>query len=605
MRAIVKFQSCDKHDYKGLGYCQVLESLRDKRLIIIISITLLVVVMFLAPQPVAGAPSVLIQRLWGGAYDSAAQAVTADRAGNMYTAGFTYSYGPGSPSCATLTVLKYSAQGNLLWQRLWWNGSYAEATGIAVDGSGNVYVTGTLETTCGGYWDGFLIKLDSGGNLQWQKTITQNLDSRFYAVAVDPSGNVFVSGYYNTGPAGATDALIMRFDSTGGLVWQKAWGGARNEFATGIALDSSDNIYVVGTTNSFSGSGSQLFMLKFNSSGSLQFQKIVGNGSETGAGVGLDSNGDIYTIGTTYSGGSTKILLVKFDPTGGPLWLKTWGGNRTETPTGLVVDSSGNLDIAGYTTSYGAGGSCNPSFCTDILMLKLDGSGSVLSQLVYGNANANSRAYGVADVFGTMVTAGFVNAAPPYQSGSGNNTLANVSLNIQSQGNSTLGIPIGTIANPNGGSMLAPLGSQTYAGSSDQILLRFGDQSKLTFNTSPGTGSITFNGTSYSNGQSVNLTIGNATATATPPSGYIFKQWNATGGVFVSSATSSTTQVTVAGTGTLTVQFQQSSSPTDYTLYYLGGVAAAAIALLGAFLFMRKKRVSSQGQPALLQPIHP
>ena len=576
--------------------------MRNKRIITALAITLLLVTTFLAPRPVAGASSILVQRLWGGSYSDSAYAVAVDRAGNIYSAGTTYSYGPGSPSCNALSILKYSAQGNMMWQRLWWNGSSAQATGIAVDPSGNIYVTGTLYTTCNGYWDGFLLKLDSTGSLVWQKTITQSLDSQFNALAVDGSGNVFVAGYYYTGPAGFSDMLLMRFNATGGLVWQKAWGGSQADSASGIVLDSSDNIYVVGQTSSFGFSGPRLALLKLDSSGNILFEKMVGTGYEAGTAVGLDSTGNIYAVGTANSGSSSNILLVKFDPTGGPLWQKTWGGNRTNIPTGLAVDSSGNVEIAGYTNNYGAGGNCGPYVCRDILMMKLDGSGNVLSELVYGSPGVNDQATGVADSFGTMVAVGFVNVAPPYQIGSGNNTLGTGSFYVTSQGNNTMGLPTYPVTNINGGGMINASGSQTYSGLGDQIMLRFGDQPKLTFATSPGTGTITFNGTAYSNGQSTNLSIGNATATATAPSGYMFTGWNATGGVSVSSSTASTVQVTVAGSGTLTAKFQQTSSPAsaDYSLYYiLGGVAAAtAAALIGVNLFRRGKRSSSPTQTA-------
>jgi len=168
-------------------------------------------------RPVAAQSSVLVQSLWGGSYADYANAVTTDRAGNIYVAGGTTSYGPGSPTCASLSILKYSPLGNLLWQRLWSNGSFAYATGIALDGSGNIYITGVLYTTCNGHSDGLLLKLDPGGNLLWQKIISQSPDSNFNALAVDASGNVFVTGYYGNGEGiySYSDVLIMRFNSTG------------------------------------------------------------------------------------------------------------------------------------------------------------------------------------------------------------------------------------------------------------------------------------------------------------------------------------------------------------------------------------------------------
>jgi len=342
----------------------------------------------------------------------------------------------------------------------------------------------------------------------------------------------------------------------------------------------------------------KLVVLKLDPSGNLQFQKLVGNGTEYGQSVGLDSTGNIYATATSTGGNSPKILVVKFDSTGGPLWQKTWDGNRTDGSNGLAIDSSGNLDIVGSTNSYGAGGTCGSTVCSDILLLKLDGSGNIISQLVYGSPNVNDQANAVADLFGTMVVVGTVNSAPPYQTSSGNNTLAISSFSIQSQGNSTLGTPAATIVSPNGGSLLTPSGGRTYSGGSDQIILRFGDLPRLSFATSPGTGgTITVNGTTYSNGQTGSFPIGNATLTAVAPSGYAFTSWNSTGGISVSSPTASTTQVSVTGSGTLTAQFQQTSSTADYALYYIsaGAAAAAAISIIGVVMYRRRKRPSGPG----------
>ncbi len=571
--------------------------LRSKRIFALFSIFIIFVVLFSSPKPVAGQPSVLTLRTWGGSYSDTASAVATDRSDNIYVAGQTSSFGPGSPNCETISLLKYSALGNLLWQKLWNNGSSSQATGIALDSSGNIYISGSVNTSCNGYYAGVLIKLDPNGNILWQKTMNQAVDNSFSALAVDSAGNAFVAGTYNNGIQGSQDILIARFDPSGNLVWQKSWGGSGPDIGNGIALDSSDNVYVAGTTDSFPTSEQRMVLLKLDSSGTFLFQKIVGNNNQFGTSVGLDQSGNIYTVG--YSPGRfTGILVVKFDSTGGPVWQRSWGGTHTDLPTGLALDSLGNLEISGYTNSYGAGNTCGPFLCYSMLLLKLDDSGNLLSNLVYGNATRSTELAGVADLFGLPVAVGSVDAAPPYQTYTGNNTLGDPSFIISSQGNSTLGLPTYPIADVNGGTMLTPSGSQTYAGSSDEVMLRYGELPTLTFAAKSG-GTITFNGTTYSNGQNATFQLGNATAIANTPSGYTFAGWSTTGGVFVSNPTSSNVQVTVEGSGTLTANFQQ----TSYILYYaIGGAAAAAVAIALAFLFMRKRKHPLQKPAITLSP---
>jgi len=586
------------------------DPLHGKVIALALSTALFAVILPLGAISVAAQPSVLMQRVWGGNYSDTAQAVTTDQQGSIYLAGTTSSYGPYSPGCDAISILKYSALGSLLSQRLWTNGSLVQVASIGVDPSGDVYIAGSVYTNnCNGYWSGLLVKLDSGGNLAWAKTISQATDSQFNGLAVDASGNAFVTGLYYTGPAGSNDVLIMKFNSTGGLVWQKAWGGNSYDYGSGITLDSADNLYIAGTTNSFGPSGNNMVLLKLDSSGNLLFQKITGSGAQTGKSVGVDSSGNIYEVGSTSIGGQAKILLLKFDPTGGLSWQKTWGGSRTDIANGLVVDSSGNLDIAGYTNSYGAGGTCfNPptNICNDILMLKLDSSANLLSQLVYGSPGVNDQALGVADSFGSPIAAGYVSAGPPYWPGSGNTTLVTSSYSVSSAGNSTLGLPTPPIVDTHGGSVYTTIGSQNYSASQDEFMIKYGDQPRLSFAIAPSkTGTISFNGTIYAIGQTFNIPAGNAAVIATPASGYSFTRWNETGGVFVSNSTSSTTQVTVAGSGTLTAQFQQTTNPgpaTDYTSYYAVGGAIAAAAVLATIFLYLKKRKPAPGPTTITKP---
>jgi hypothetical protein len=122
------------------------------------------------------------------------------------------------------------------------------------------------------------------------------------------------------------------------------------ETATGLAIDSSGNIYVTGYTNAFEASGGrgfQLALLKFSSSGTLLFERIYGGTlDEFGTGVALDRTGNVYVTGFGRSAGiagSIDLLVLKFDPTGTLLAQRTWGGSGTDVGLGIAVDSSGHI----------------------------------------------------------------------------------------------------------------------------------------------------------------------------------------------------------------------------------------------------------------------
>ncbi len=563
-----------------------------------------------AMGPQATTPGILVQRLWGGTYWDEAQSVTTDAAGNIYVAGYTSSYGPCSPSWGALSLLKYSGTGTLLMQKIWSNGSAVFAvSGIAVAPSGDIYVAGyTLYSPCvGGYWYAALWRFSASGNLMWGKTLPMT-DSSFTGVALDAAGNAYVTGSFYGG-AGLTDVLLAKFDPAGGLTWEKSWGGSSSDAGNAITVDGSGNLFVVGTTYSYSLSGSLAVLLKFDTAGNLLFRKLIGNGEETGIGVGLDAAGNIYVGGTTVAG-SVLALLAKFDPTGGPQWQRSWGGSGGNTwATSLAVDPSGDAELVGYTNAYGAQGSCSyPTVCNDIAILRINGTGSLLSQFVYGASGTNEQADQVADSLGKMIVVGFVESAPPYAAASGNTTLAAPTLFISSGGNASTGSPGVPVAPITNGTSSAVTGNTSFAGGRDEFMLEFGTPPTVGFSTSPPvSGTITFNGTPYADGENASVPLGLTTAIGEPAPNYTFASWSTTGGVRVANASANTTQVTVVGSGTLTAHFvaaippTQGGSPGGVSPLVLGVAVAAILVVVGlvaVLVLARRRRRGGGGPPA-------
>ncbi|MDP7500595.1 MAG: SBBP repeat-containing protein [SAR324 cluster bacterium] len=162
---------------------------------------------------------------------------------------------------------------------------------------------------------------------------TSSLDSAS-GVATDSSGNVYVAGYTEGGldgnsSAGSWDLFVVKYDSDGNKQWTQQLGTSSHDFAYGFATDSSGNVYVAGMTyggldgNSNSGE-IDLFIVKYNSSGTKQWTKQLGSSSEDSAsGVATDSSGNFYVAGYTYGGldgnsnsGCNDLFVVKYDSDG-------------------------------------------------------------------------------------------------------------------------------------------------------------------------------------------------------------------------------------------------------------------------------------------------
>ena len=205
---------------------------------------------------------------------------------------------------------------------------------VNVDSKANIYVTGKTEggldgNTNSGKNDIFRVKYNSSGTKEWTKQLGTAEDDEASGVATDSSDNIYVTGYTYGGLDGNTnsgeiDIFLVKYNSSGTKQWTQQLGTPTFEEGNGVAVDSSDNIYVSGWTrgklDTYAGRDDAI-VLKYNSSGTKQWTRQFGsNSSDIGAGVTVDSSGNIYVTGYTYGGldgntnsGKNDIFLVKYN----------------------------------------------------------------------------------------------------------------------------------------------------------------------------------------------------------------------------------------------------------------------------------------------------
>jgi beta-propeller repeat-containing protein len=186
-----------------------------------------------------------------------------------------------------------------------------------------------------GNGDVFVMKLDDSGALQWTQELGTTGAESARGVALDGSGNVYVTGYTNGSfpgfsNSGANDLFAMKFDNGGVRQWTRQVGTVGDDHAYGLAVDGSGNVYVVGaTTGGFPGYNdpsvfNDAFTIKLNSSGVQQWVRQLGTTADERAfGVALDSNGNICAAGSTNgsfpgssSAGLDDVFLQKYSPSG-------------------------------------------------------------------------------------------------------------------------------------------------------------------------------------------------------------------------------------------------------------------------------------------------
>ncbi|MBA7519179.1 hypothetical protein ES705_11254 [subsurface metagenome] len=256
----------------------------------------------------------------------------------------------------------FGAEGDVLWTRTH-NGPASwidEGRGIAVDASGNVYVTG-WESVTGELDNIWVRKYNSDGNEVWTRTHdgTDHGEDCGYGIAVDGSGNVYVTGYEEVTEE-SLNIWVRKYDSDGNEVWTQTYNGPDNDddYGFGIAVDGSGNVYLAGS-EFVTEELLNIWVRKYNSDGNEVWTQTYNgtyNGNDYGFGITVDGSGNVYVIGLEWvSGESNNIWVRKYDSDGDEVWTQTYNGAADESDEGwgIAVDGSGNVYVTGCESDAG------------------------------------------------------------------------------------------------------------------------------------------------------------------------------------------------------------------------------------------------------------
>jgi hypothetical protein len=440
-------------------------------------------------QPLVIDPILVYSTYLGGTGDDSGTAIAVDGAGNAYVTGWTTSTNfptanplqPSNDGGEDAFVAKLSPSGALNYSTYFGGSGDDQGYGIAVDSAGDAYVTGETDSTNfpttagafqttygGGNYDAFITKLNPAGNALVYSTYLGGTGTDVgSAIAVDSSGNAYVTGGTTTGVNPPTidtfplvnafqsnfdygessaDAFVTKLNATGTeLVYSTFLGGSNADAGSGIAVDASGDAVVTGYTNSTNfpiynalqpsygggtgpGGGSDAFVTKFDAAGTALIYStyLGGSGNDLGTGVAVDSAGDAFVTGYTdstnfpivnafqpaYGGGTDNAFVTKINPNGSAFDYSTYlGGNGEDWALGIAVDSAGNAYITGTTSStkfpivdavqptYGGNG--------DAFISKVNAIGSALLYSTYlGGGNTDLGIAIAVDIEGTAYVTG-------------------------------------------------------------------------------------------------------------------------------------------------------------------------------------------------------
>ncbi len=386
---------------------------------------------------------------------------------NVYTLGDfsgTTDFDPGTNVSnlnainSDIFITKLDASGNFIWAKQMGGIGVNYGSVIIVDASNNIYITGYFNSTVDfdpeagtynltpnnvGTNNTFITKLDSNGNFIWAKQFGSTISNQPSALAIDASGNIVITGNFsgtadfdpstnattNSISNGQDDIFITKLDALGNFVWAKTIGSAGLDYAGGLVVDNSENIYLTGRFSgtvdfdpnsgvsnliSFSNTTDSSYVLKLDSSGNYSWAKrftgTVAGTLSAGVNITLDNSNNVYTTGifrgsidfdpdlgvaTLGSAGvSNDVYISKLNSSGSYLWAKKISGNLPKISSSIILDNNNNVYTIG---SFSGVVNFNPNGTDNInangnnvFINKLDNSGNYINTKIIGSAVGSS-----------------------------------------------------------------------------------------------------------------------------------------------------------------------------------------------------------------------
>jgi uncharacterized delta-60 repeat protein len=302
--------------------------------------------------------------LWTNRYNGPAHetdvavAVAVDAGGNVFVTGYSFYVSGGAAVYATI---KYSGSGMPLWTNFGATpgcGCNNFATAMAVDSTGDVIVTGHALGVGSGSEDYVTIKYSGTGVPLWTNLYNGpgNTADYAYAIAVDSSGNVFVTGYSYAQFDASKHYATVGYSSAGVPIWTNLYNGPGNQdLAYAIAVDDSGSVVVTGESDGIV-SGFDYVTIKYSASGvPLWINRYNGpsNGDDHAKALAVDSSGNVFVTGSSSNASSgLDWVTVAYSADGGPLWTNRYNGpgNGEDRASAIAVDSRGNVSVTGSST---------------------------------------------------------------------------------------------------------------------------------------------------------------------------------------------------------------------------------------------------------------
>jgi uncharacterized delta-60 repeat protein len=288
--------------------------------------------------------------------------------GGYIAAGYTWSFGAGRYD---IFLIKTDANGNLQWAKTYGGTNDDYAYSVQQTSDGGYIVVGYTNSFGSGWEDILIIKTDPSGNIQWAKVYGGVNSDYAYSVQQTSDGGYIVVGYSDSYTY-TYDIILIKLNSSGNVQWARTYGGGSWDYAYSVQQTSDGGYIVTGFTGSFSSGDADIILIKTNSLGNLQWAKTYrGTNYDYAYSVRQTSDGGYIVAGHTLSfgAGNWDVFLIKTDANGNLQWAKTYGGTDWDESYSVQQTSDGGYILAVWTNSFSPGG--------NFAIIKTNASGNV------------------------------------------------------------------------------------------------------------------------------------------------------------------------------------------------------------------------------------
>ncbi|MDD5528471.1 MAG: T9SS type A sorting domain-containing protein [bacterium] len=321
-------------------------------------------------------------KTFGGIDDDLSRSIQQTFENGFIIAGQTESFGAGDVDCY---LIKTDSLGNTLWTKTFGGTDADRGWSVQQISDSGFIIAGYTESFGAGAEDVYLIRTNSSGDTLWTKTFGGIDDDYGKSVQQTSDGGFVIAGYTYSFGADSGDVYLIKTNSSGDTLWTKTFGGVREDESYSVQETQDSGFILAGVTNSFGAGDIDVYLIKTDPLGDTLWTRTFGGDSiDYGLSVQQTSGGGFIIAGWTdsFGAGGSDIYLIRTNSSGDALWTKTVGGTDWDWGYSVQQTKNNGFIVAGVTNSFGAGGS-------DIYLIRLGKETGVEEKLNIKNQKLN------------------------------------------------------------------------------------------------------------------------------------------------------------------------------------------------------------------------